>query len=95
MDWTCQAGSKCFYVSPSGDFHYCYHVAPQMPFAEVTRETLAGNRGKKGCETNCGVDCVLSTSLPYSNLATVAGIEARDGLLQIRSQLKAKLASAG
>ena len=63
-----------------------------MPFAQVTRETLAGNRGKKGCETNCGVDCVLSTSLPYSNLATVAGIEARDGLLQIRSQVKQKIA---
>ena len=65
-----------------------------MPL-DVTRETLAGNRGKKGCEDNCGVDCVLSTSLPFSNLATVAGIEARDRLLQIRSQLKAKLASAG
>jgi hypothetical protein len=63
-----------------------------MPFAQVTRETLAGNRGKKGCETNCGVDCVLSTSLPYSNLGSVAAIEARDNLLQLGSQLKQKLA---
>ena len=72
MEWTCQAGNKCYYVSPDGNFHYCFHVAPQMPFAEMTREILAGNRGKKGCEENCGVDCVLSTSLPYSNLGTVA-----------------------
>ena len=27
MDWTCQAGNKCFYVSADGDFHFCYHVA--------------------------------------------------------------------
>jgi MoaA/NifB/PqqE/SkfB family radical SAM enzyme len=88
MEWTCQAGSKCFYVSPEGNFHFCYHVAPQMPFDQVTRETLAGNRGKKGCEESCGVDCVLSTSLPYSNRATVAGVQARDLLLQIRSRVK-------
>jgi pyrroloquinoline quinone biosynthesis protein E len=93
MDWTCQAGSKCFYVSPGGDFHFCYHVPPQMPFAEVTEQTLAGNRGKKGCESNCGVDCVLSTSLPFSNGGTVAGIEARDMLLQLTTQAKDKVAS--
>lgn len=91
MDWTCQAGSKCFYVSPEGDFHYCYHVAPQMKFADVTKETLAGNRGKKGCETNCGVDCVLSTSLPFSNRAHVAGVEARDVLIQLSTKVTTKL----
>jgi MoaA/NifB/PqqE/SkfB family radical SAM enzyme len=95
MEWTCQAGNKCYYVSPDGNFHYCFHVAPQMPFADMTREILAGNRGKKGCEENCGVDCVLSTSLPYSNLGTVALVEARDNLLQIRSQLKSKVAALG
>ena len=93
MDWTCQAGSKCFYVAPSGEFHFCYHVPPQMSFEDVTRETLARNRGKKGCEDNCGVDCVPSTSLPYSNLTEVAGIEARDMLFQIRAQSKARAAA--
>jgi MoaA/NifB/PqqE/SkfB family radical SAM enzyme len=93
MDWTCQAGSKCFYVSPGGDFHFCYHVPAQMPFEHVTRDTLAGNRGKKGCESNCGVDCVISTSLPFSNRATVAGVEAREMLLQIKAQVKNKVAS--
>jgi MoaA/NifB/PqqE/SkfB family radical SAM enzyme len=92
VDWTCQAGNKCYYVSPDGDFHYCFHVAAQMPFAQVTRETLAGNRGKKGCEENCGVDCVLSTSLPYSNMVDVARIEARDNLLQLGSQIRQKIA---
>lgn len=93
MDWTCQAGSKCYYVSPGGDFHFCYHVPAQMPFAEVTRDTLAGNRGKKGCESNCGVDCVISTSLPFSNRATVAGVEAREVLHQIKAQVKNRVAS--
>jgi len=78
MEWTCQAGSKTFYVSPEGQFHFCYHVPPQGPLDTVTREQLAGNRGKKGCEERCGVDCVLHTSLPFSNLGTVLRIEARD-----------------
>src|SRR5438874_2452939 len=26
MDWTCQAGNKCFYVSADGNFQFCYHV---------------------------------------------------------------------
>ena len=94
MDWTCQAGSKCFYVSPEGDFHFCYHVPPQMKFHQVTRETLAGNRGKKGCENNCGVDCVLSTSLPYSNRADVIAVETRDMLIQLGNKVKSSVRRA-
>jgi MoaA/NifB/PqqE/SkfB family radical SAM enzyme len=78
LDWTCQAGNKTFYVSPEGHFHFCYHVPPQGELHDVTREQLAGNRGKKGCEERCGVDCVLHTSLPFSKLGTVVRIEARD-----------------
>jgi hypothetical protein len=36
---------------------------------------------------------VLSTSLPFSNSATVAGVEARDMLLQLKAQAKDKLAA--
>jgi len=78
VEWTCQAGSKTFYVSPEGHFHFCYHVAPQGELHDVTRAQLAGNRGKKGCEDRCGVDCVLHTSLPFSKLGMVMRIEARD-----------------
>lgn len=67
MDWTCQGGNKCYYVSAEGKFQYCYHVPSTRDFMSVTREEMAGNRGKKGCEENCGVDCVIHTSLPFSN----------------------------
>jgi MoaA/NifB/PqqE/SkfB family radical SAM enzyme len=75
VDWTCQAGNKCFYVSPEGRFHFCYHVPSHRDLLEVTREELAGYRGKKGCEKDCGVDCVVHTSLPFSNRTDVVKIE--------------------
>jgi MoaA/NifB/PqqE/SkfB family radical SAM enzyme len=77
MDWTCQAGNKCFYVSPDGNFQFCFHVPPVRKLLDVTREEMAGYRGKKGCEVGCGVDCVVHTSLPYSNFTDVAKIEVR------------------
>ena len=46
---------------------------------DITREEMAGYRGKKGCEKECGVDCVVHTSLPYSNLVDVAKIEVKRG----------------
>ena len=66
MDWTCQGGNKCYYVSSEGNFQFCYHVPSKRKLLDVTREEMAGYRGKKGCETNCGVDCVIHTSLPFS-----------------------------
>jgi MoaA/NifB/PqqE/SkfB family radical SAM enzyme len=77
MDWTCQAGNKCFYVSADGNFQFCYHVPSTRNFMEVTREEIAGNRGKKGCEENCGVDCVIHTSLPFSNRTDLIGLEVK------------------
>jgi MoaA/NifB/PqqE/SkfB family radical SAM enzyme len=70
-DWTCMAGQKCFYVAPDGGFHYCAHVPPAGDFATVTAADLALGGKAKGCESNCGVDCVVHTSLPYSNLGAV------------------------
>ncbi len=75
MDWTCQGGNKCYYVSAEGKFQYCYHVPSTRNFLEVTRAEMAGNRGKKGCEENCGVDCVIHTSLPFSNRTEVLKVE--------------------
>jgi MoaA/NifB/PqqE/SkfB family radical SAM enzyme len=77
MDWTCQGGNKCFYVSAEGHFQFCYHVPSTRMLADVTREEMAGYRGKKGCETNCGVDCVIHTSLPFSNRADVVRTEVK------------------
>jgi MoaA/NifB/PqqE/SkfB family radical SAM enzyme len=77
MDWTCQGGNKCFYVSADGNFQYCYHVPSTRKLMDVTREELAGNRGKKGCEENCGVDCVIHTSLPFSNRGELVAREVK------------------
>jgi len=77
MEWTCQAGNKCFYVSAEGKFQFCYHVPSRRDLMDVTREEIAGYRGKKGCEENCGVDCVIHTSLPFSNRADVLKVEVK------------------
>ena len=77
MDWTCQGGAKCFYVSAEGNFQYCYHVPSTRKLMDVTREEMTGNRRKKGCEENCGVDCVIHTSLPFSNRADVLKVEVK------------------
>ena len=88
MDWTCQAGSKCFYVSAEGDFQLCYHVPSPQMLMDVTRDDLAGNRGKKGCEENCGVDCVCSTSLPFSNRADLIKLEVKRRASQLLPVLR-------
>ncbi len=94
MDWTCFGGQKAFYVSPEGQFHWCYHTPGQGLFHDVTREQIARNDGKKGCETNCGVDCVIHTSLPYSNLADVARIEAGERLIELGTAISGRRNSA-
>jgi MoaA/NifB/PqqE/SkfB family radical SAM enzyme len=76
-DWTCQAGNKCYYVSPEGNFHFCYHVPARRRLADVTRAELAGYRGRKGCETDCGVDCCIHTSMPFSNRTDVVKLEVK------------------
>src|SRR5579871_3549370 len=92
--WTCRAGQKCFYVAPDGGFHYCAHVAATADFASVTAADLRGAGGRKGCEENCGVDCVVHTSLPFSRLPLVVSSElgARLGALTERGRLHLPLA---
>jgi MoaA/NifB/PqqE/SkfB family radical SAM enzyme len=78
--WTCKAGQKCFYVSPEGQFHFCYHTPAVADFHAVTAADLAGWGGAKGCERACGVDCVVHTSMPFSNTAGVVASESRGRL---------------
>ena len=76
--WKCQGGQKAFYVSPEGNFHYCYHTDPIGPFADVTRAQIKANHGAKGCEDGCGVDCMVRTSLPFSRRGWVIKTELRE-----------------
>jgi MoaA/NifB/PqqE/SkfB family radical SAM enzyme len=87
MQWTCLGGNKAFYVSPEGDFHYCYHVAPLRPFAEVTAQDIRSLRGHKGCEDGCGVDCMIRTSLPFSRRTWVIGHEIAERVRGLGSRL--------
>jgi MoaA/NifB/PqqE/SkfB family radical SAM enzyme len=88
--WTCRAGEKCFYVAADGRFHYCAHVAPAGDFAAITAADLARGGGPKGCEENCGVDCVVHTSLPFSQLPMVVASElgGRLGTLTERARVR-------
>ncbi len=88
MEWTCQAGSKCFYVSAEGHFQLCYHVPSTLPLMDVTRDHLAKNRGKKGCESQCGVDCVVHTSLPFSNRTDLIKLEVKRRASQLLPVLR-------
>jgi MoaA/NifB/PqqE/SkfB family radical SAM enzyme len=73
--WTCLGGQKCFYVAADGKFHFCAHVPAAAVFTDVTPADLSRWGGAKGCERDCGVDCVTHTSLPYSRKALVAASE--------------------
>jgi MoaA/NifB/PqqE/SkfB family radical SAM enzyme len=92
--WSCRAGQKCFYVSPEGRFHFCYHVPGVADFASVTAADLARWASPKGCERACGVDCVIHTSMPFSNPAGVAVSEARgraEGIVNaVREQMSGR-----
>jgi MoaA/NifB/PqqE/SkfB family radical SAM enzyme len=75
VEWVCQGGNKAFYVSPEGNFHYCYHTDPVRRFADVTLAEIEKNTRAKGCEDGCGVDCMVRTSLPFSNRTGVIAVE--------------------
>jgi MoaA/NifB/PqqE/SkfB family radical SAM enzyme len=91
--WTCMAGQKCFYVSPEGQFHFCFHVPPAADFAAVTAADLARWSEPKGCEQNCGVDCVIHTSMPFSSPGTVLAVEGKARLEGVARALGRKSAS--
>jgi MoaA/NifB/PqqE/SkfB family radical SAM enzyme len=94
-DWTCMGGQKCFYVAPDGGFHYCAHVPAAGDFASITEADLARGAGRKGCESNCGVDCVVHTSLPYSRLGAVVGSELGGRVGAVRDDLLRRLPLLG
>jgi MoaA/NifB/PqqE/SkfB family radical SAM enzyme len=95
MDWTCQGGRKVYYVTAEGHFQYCYHVPATTDFLSVTRRDLAGNRGKKGCEIECGVDCVVHTSLPFSNKLDVLESELRGRAGELGQRLSRRVPALG
>lgn len=68
IKWICLGGAKSFYVSTEGFIHPCFHSAPLNKFLDVTNKDFKKHKAK-GCEDGCGVDCLVYTSLPYTNKA--------------------------
>jgi MoaA/NifB/PqqE/SkfB family radical SAM enzyme len=87
MRWACRGSNKAFYVSPEGNIQNSYHVDPLRPFAEVTSQDIRRLQGAKGCEDGCGVDCMIRTSLPFSNRTWVVGHELAERVRGLWSRL--------
>lgn len=69
VNWTCEGGCKAFYIDSSGQFCICSHKPSGMNFMEIDNKALKEfHRAKKGCEENCGVACMLTSSFPYNRL---------------------------
>ena len=67
LDWTCTAGYKYFFVSSQGRFWPCSMYRSDVDIMDVTREHLRSWHSRKECQDNCGVYCVVSTSLLHEH----------------------------
>jgi len=63
--WTCTGGYKFLYVDEFGTVKACSQVslARSQNVLSMKRADLKANAVKKGCEGECGVSCVIQTSL--------------------------------
>ncbi len=69
IDWTCEGGCKAFYVDSDGRFCLCSHKSTGLKFEDVDDGIISRNHHyKKGCETECGVACMVTSSFPYNRL---------------------------
>ena len=64
-NWTCTGGYKFLYVDEFGTVKACSQVslARSQNVTSMKRSDLKTNAVKKGCEGECGVSCVIQTSL--------------------------------
>jgi len=64
MRWVCSAGCKYFYVSPDGELRYCSRKGTGEDLLTLSSADLARHRdSEKGCEPDCGITCVVQTSM--------------------------------
>lgn len=63
--WTCTGGYKFLYVDEFGTVKACSQVAlpKSVNVLDLTTTQLRENAGHKACEAECGVSCVIQTSL--------------------------------
>jgi MoaA/NifB/PqqE/SkfB family radical SAM enzyme len=64
-NWKCAGGFKYLYVDEFGTVRACsqVHLAGRQNVLEMKRSDLKANDRHKECEKECGVSCVIQTSL--------------------------------
>ena len=67
LDWTCTAGYKYFFISSQGKFWPCSMYRTDIDILNITPEQLRTYDFRKDCQDNCGVYCVVSTSLLHQH----------------------------
>lgn len=75
--WRCAAGYKYFFVSSTGRFWLCSQVRTDRHILDVTPADLLENDREKGCQKDCGVYCIVDTSMKVSRPLRFATIELR------------------
>ncbi|HEX7049698.1 MAG TPA: radical SAM protein [Longimicrobiales bacterium] len=68
-EWKCTGGYKFLYVDEFGTVKACSQVSLRAPrnVLEMTPADLKANDYHKPCEKDCGVSCVIQTSLITAN----------------------------
>lgn len=68
-EWKCAGGYKYLYVDEHGMVKACSQVDLRnpKPLLDMSRADLKANDYHKECESDCGVSCVIQTSLITSN----------------------------
>ena len=80
FDWTCVAGYKYFFVSARGKFWLCSQVRTDKDLMDVTPADLRSYDGKKDCQDQCGVYCIIQASLRAKNTIRFYATEAASEL---------------
>lgn len=64
-EWKCSGGYKFLYVDEFGTVRACsqVHLTERRNVLEMTTQHLKANDCHKNCERECGVSCVIQTSL--------------------------------
>jgi MoaA/NifB/PqqE/SkfB family radical SAM enzyme len=64
-NWQCSGGFKFLYVDEFGTVRACsqVHLSERVNVMDMTLATLKANDCHKPCEKECGVSCVIQTSL--------------------------------
>ena len=86
VNWSCEGGCKAFYVDTDGYFRVCSHTESDLKFMDVDNTVLKHNHARcKGCEKECGVSCMILSSLPFNRLDYIVHSDVLPGFRMVKS----------